>query len=988
MPSPGVIYNNDTEDSLDSYDDQTQPLLAGFKIRADDSMPRQVINRQNSVILAHTGERVHRSVTFTTPQDTSLESGPLIASHSWIYQNILKPVHTVYYNDVFRNVFKCSMAYLLASLGVYYTPFDEFLGNTDSKHVIATVAVYFHPARTKGSMTQTLIFVVLSIVYSFSVSFGCRVVSAFFYREGADEVSHIIDLIISSVALGVLSFMKQKVNKQTFNTACSLACISIVACIVKEGSTNSGKIPLPRIESTFQVVVCGCIIAVGCCYLIWPVSAVKELQSTLNDSYNLFSQVISILVRRFVAGEQFTPKDTEIIEKLKSNIKALSEQLEEAQYELYVSGKEKEWEFFQKLVTSTVSLARHLQALSAATRMQSTLLHENCHTVSGTPSIQSFSTEEIRLSSSVENMAHIVPQPTNQEAHNSLQLFDLFVFYLAPSIKSLVFTIKGVLSEVPFENFSEENPNQFASTTTLQYSLESAIKLFEEKQEESFDKLYSQRLFQQNTEFAFRTDQEEVAACCGNFSSLLSQFSRELLQFIRLSEQYDEVCSESRSWRWMKFWGKGSTPTRVEPNSLHAALDDLRGQYGVKPIKQPDHKSYNLWIRFKIFKRTDVQFGIRVGLGAACIALFAFIPATQTIFNTWRLEWALTIYCIMMNKSLGGTTMTVKWRIIGTFLGSFTAFTIWKITDANVYALCLTGVLISIPSFYIILYWKKNNAFGRFILLTYNLSALYSYSMIQKDSEDDNEGGDNPIIGEIAFHRFVAVSIGIVWALIMATWFLPNSARVRLKSGLSVLWLRLGLIWNSDPLEYDPDTKQLVGFKAEEGTNKLLSECETLLKQAPVEFRLKGEFPSSTYSKLIKDTSAIIDAFQNLDLLIKVDPTLSSSEEFVIKYIEVERAEVEQRIFLVFYMLASAMKLGLPIPSKPASIEHAKDRMLYKLSDVRRQQDDGLVLKNADFILLYSYILVANTISEQLDRIMSQIKELLGEITEEKFQLV
>ena len=76
------------------------------------------------------------------------------------------------------------MAYFLASLGVYYTPFDEWLGNTDSKHVTATVAVYFHPARTKGSMTQTLMFVAISIVYSFTVSFGCRFISAYFYREG------------------------------------------------------------------------------------------------------------------------------------------------------------------------------------------------------------------------------------------------------------------------------------------------------------------------------------------------------------------------------------------------------------------------------------------------------------------------------------------------------------------------------------------------------------------------------------------------------------------------------------------------------------------------------------------------------------------------------------------------------------------------------------------------------------------------------------
>ncbi|KAK6867478.1 hypothetical protein K6H11_005012 [Candida tropicalis] len=987
----------DTEESMDSFDEGTPLLIGGFHIRSNDSMPRCIVNRQNSVILAHTGERVHRSITFTTPNDTSMDSGPsttiMPGRSTWLYQNVINPLKKVYFNDIFRNVFKCSMAYFLASLGVYYTPFDEWLGNTDSKHVTATVAVYFHPARTKGSMTQTLMFVAISIVYSFTVSFGCRFISAYFYREGEDELSHLIDLVISSIALGVISFMKQKVNKLTFNTACSLACISIVACIVKEGSTNSSSIPLGRIESTFQVVVTGCLITVGCCYLIWPQSAVKELQTTLNSSYNLFSQVISILVRRFVAGEQFTAKDTEMIEKLKSNIHSLTRYLEEAQYELYVTGKEKEWKFFQKLVNSTISLARHLQALSAATRIQSTLLHENHHALSGTPSFRSFSTEDIRPTASVENMAHTMPQSVN-EVHNSLQLFDLFVYYLAPSIKSLVFTIKGVLSEVPFENFSSENPNQFASTTTLQYSLDTAIKLFEEKQDESFNKLYSQKIFSQNSEFDFRADQEEVAACCGNFASLLSQFASELLQFIKLSEQYDEISSSPRSFSWLKWWNKKHKPIKRVQNSLHAALDDLRGQYGLNPPRRQDNEplmrrlSYKLWKLLKVFKRTDVQFGIRVGLGAACIAVFAYIPTTKDFFSTWRLEWALTIYCIMMNKSLGGTTMTVKWRIIGTFLGAFTSFAVWNITDANVYALCGTGILISIPSFYIIMFWKKNNAFGRFILLTYNLTALYSYSMVQKDSEDDHEGGDNPIIGQIAFHRFIAVSIGIVWALIMATWFLPNSARVRLKNGLSVLWLRLGVMWNSDPLEYDSETKQLVGFKAEEGTNKLLAELETLLKQAPVEFRLKGVFPASTYSKLIKDTSAIIDAFQNLDLLIKVDPTLSNSEEFVIKYIEVEREEVEQRIFLVFYMLASAMKLGLPIPNKPASIEHAKDRMLYKLSDVRRQQDNGLVLKNADFILLYSYILVATTISEQLDKIMIQIKELLGEINEEKFQLV
>lgn len=50
---------------------------------------------------------------------------------------------------------------------------------------------------------------------------------------------------------------------------------------------------------------------------------------------------------------------------------------------------------------------------------------------------------------------------------------------------------------------------------------------------------------------------------------------------------------------------------------------------------------------------------------------------------------------------------------------------------------------------------------GRFIMLTYNLSALYAYSLSVKDLEDDDdEGGVNPNITEIALHRVVAVLSG------------------------------------------------------------------------------------------------------------------------------------------------------------------------------------------------------------------------------------
>lgn len=960
----------------------------------------QSLRKHQSVILARNGKKVHRSDSFFDDEFESLNAPgladieedanellPLLEVSSINRRTIVSTLKRAYHNEMYRSVLKCSLAYVIASLGVYWTAFDNLLGNTDSKHVVATVAVYFHPARSKGSMHQSIVFVVVSSLFSFFVSFTCRLMSTYFFNHGMDEMSYIIDLVVSSIGLGCIAFMKQRVNRATFNTACSLASISVVTCIVKEGSLNSSVVPFHRFVSTAQVVVIGSLISVSICYLLWPISAVHQLRKSLNDSYNIMSGCLSIVVNRFLKGEALTSKDKEAFALLKTNVKLLKSNLEEAKYELNLKGKEHELQVFEELVRATIALANHLLALRSSLEMQNVLLHEELLSSSFASEVSTI--HSFRLSALVENMDDI-SKNADATALNSAQLFDLFVTYLAPSIKSFIFTIKDVLKEVPFEESFESG--KFVKLANFQTSLHSAIDLFQAKQVESFDKLYSQQIFQ-SLDFQLNADKEEVTACCGNFSSLLVLYGKELINFLKIAESHEAAKNAPRSWGWLFFRSHTTAPLgphdRVVSTINHALLN-LQGLHRPPQRKKLELYTFKLWKNLKLFRRTDVQFGIRVGLGALFISTFAFYPKTKQTFNNWRGEWALVIYCIMMNKSLGGTTMTVKWRFIGTFIGAFTAYMVWLLTDGNVYALCLTGFLLCIPSFYIIIYWKKNNPFGRFILLTYNLTALYSYSMIQKDAEDDNEGGENPIVWEIAFHRFIAVSLGIIWALLMASVFIPNSARARLKTALTILWLRMGVIWNGDPLKYEeqgPQTR-LIGLRDEHGIHDLLAECEVLLKQAPLEFRLKGGFPRATYANIIARTSTILDAFQNMNLMVEVDPVLAPNEKYVIDYIAAERNELEHRIFLIFYMIASALKLGIPLPSKPASTEHAKDRLLNKLNEIRSKSNEQVKLTNEDYVLLYSYILVTSTITRELDEIIGLIKDLLGDISEEVFQLV
>ncbi len=150
--------------------------------------------------------------------------------------------------------------------------------------------------------------------------------------------------------------------------------------------------------------------------------------------------------------------------------------------------------------------------------------------------------------------------------------------------------------------------------------------------------------------------------------------------------------------------------------------------------------------------------------------------------------------------TIGSSTTTGWSRFVGTFIGAVVAIFVWVLCQGNPFGLALCGWLVSLPCFYIILA-KGQGPFGRFIMLTYNLSCLYAYSISIRDGEgDDDEGGVAPIITEIALHRVVAVLMGVLWGLIITRVIWPISARHKLKDGLSLLWLRMGLIWKRDPL--------------------------------------------------------------------------------------------------------------------------------------------------------------------------------------------
>lgn len=132
-------------------------------------------------VIVESGARVRRNITLA-PDETSSEEdehAPLLAGSSsgtgyssvsrdsaardiepsrrdrfvkWLRSENPKRYHARDSRAVSHGrVFKCSLAYWMGSLAVFWTAFTMFLGKSDGMHIVATVAVYFHPARTIGS---------------------------------------------------------------------------------------------------------------------------------------------------------------------------------------------------------------------------------------------------------------------------------------------------------------------------------------------------------------------------------------------------------------------------------------------------------------------------------------------------------------------------------------------------------------------------------------------------------------------------------------------------------------------------------------------------------------------------------------------------------------------------------------------------------------------------------------------------------------------
>ncbi|KAF5337644.1 hypothetical protein D9758_013030 [Tetrapyrgos nigripes] len=301
-PRESVVAEDSMENSYSSVDVQS-PVAEEESFRNNFSYDYSSDFDSDS---SHSSDSDSDSDATISPIPTPVRAGPqpppppTSQPPKWYSPKRLSNVPVLY-----RNIFKCALAYFIASLFTFSPYLSGFISDLVSRgkgggrplpsgHMVATVAVYFNPAKTMGGMVEADVFCMFGLFYAAAVCLSCM--SVFWWLEGMpgyEWVGDIFAVVWVGLAMSLLAWLKVWMANPQFNTACSMMAIILFVVLIKEGGFHT-------LLSVSGIVLTGAVVSNIVCYLVWPASATENLQSNMVKTLDSFSTLLSMLTETFL----------------------------------------------------------------------------------------------------------------------------------------------------------------------------------------------------------------------------------------------------------------------------------------------------------------------------------------------------------------------------------------------------------------------------------------------------------------------------------------------------------------------------------------------------------------------------------------------------------------------------------------------------------------------------------------------------------------
>lgn len=485
-----------------------------------------------------------------------------------------------------HGVLKCTFAYTLASLATFWEPLSDFLGKPDGKHVVATITVYFHPARTAGSMIEAILIAIVAITYAELVSILSMCTSVLFGTTFAMvPLAHALVLVVFiGGGFGLIGWVKQKMNNPLVDVGSTLASLAIIAVVTKETAVFTHVFSNQKIIQIFKILVLAITITTAVNLLVWRVSAVVLLRQSMTKASAALGDMLSLITHGFLSGSEDELLSSEFAAAsgaYSSVYPQLTKNLRESKFERYFVGHEKLYQLDRAVVRSMETLAQSIGGLRSAANTQFALLKESGDPWSGTPSPTSLLSPTLQRSlsavlrsgqdrfltlSSIDEASDESSDERNQSGHvpdgrvddgapvfrNPSDIFETFITLLGPSMKSLAYTLSEVLREPPFGSAPKY---EITVNDHFRQSLTDALGLFNSARASALQELYQTLELRQTRTAKIQADLEEVAAACGHFSFSLQTFGEEMQKYLDVLDDLKYASQhKTRSWEWTKWW--------------------------------------------------------------------------------------------------------------------------------------------------------------------------------------------------------------------------------------------------------------------------------------------------------------------------------------------------------------------------------------------------------------------------------------------------
>ncbi|KAH9991812.1 Fusaric acid resistance protein-like-domain-containing protein [Russula vinacea] len=955
---------------------------------------------------------------------SSLETG----LHSHIYSDTDSSTsrlpHLPTLPPLYRNILKCSLAYFLGSLFTYYAPLSRFIAELTQDgpgekypsamgHMVTTVVVYYNPAKTLGGMVEANIYCLMGLAFASYISLG----SMYTYRAlephaGWEWLADVLALIWIGVGMSLVAWFKLWIAKPTFNPG------QTRSLFVKEGG----------IESLLQVAL---IVAIGACisnlvcFTLWSQSAKKNLQTNMIKTLDSFSTLLSLLTSTFLLeDESYQPSQEKISKAVaahQATFTGLKKNFAEAQSERLCGGPSagRGGDPYENAVDSLTRLAQHLNGLRSGTSLQYDLVKAHWdakvairrHSHGGSTFTNALETELVKgkaASDGVGNAENVTLRAAAAMFGDLVGELDSPLRALSSTCTKAIKHLRGAFSDQ--ETCSADVELVLDEFIELANKIQRALFEFDSTSNHAVMRLYNRVNAQSPTStaasastdnsnpFLSGSDNEHVFLVYF-FIFAMQEFARELISLtVAMSRIYAaERPDLSRRWLPRISAGLSSVFCCLRSRSRPAISDSQsrRNDMSVRPhapdtVQTPSRAGLSAWRRFQLFlwavgarlRDHDVKYALKTGLATAALAAPAFIPQTRPTFMEYRGEWALISFFVVMSPTIGATNFLSVHRVLGTLFGAVTAATAYTLLHKTPAVLAGFGFLFSMPCFYYIVAKPQYATTGRFVLLTYNLTCLFSYNSRQLDIS----------VVDIAFHRSTAVTVGVVWAGFVSRFWWPSEARRELSKQLgefclNIGWLYTRLVASNSFLPENPtevpgpergppnEETALLPARINNSVEEFMAmelhlqikllELQDLLKQTQHEPRLKGPFPIKLYRSFWQACRRYWIS------------CISVRRDFIIPVTK-ERREMVGNIILYFSTLASAFRLKAPLPPYLPPAEKARQQLVEAIRrlDVVRKRE----IKGSRQLLYFAYALTMKGITGEL--------EFLGRTSQDAFGVI